>query len=71
MKQLSMEAEENKNQYRANKKQQVSFNQITLESSFDALVESSRFSEFQKATQVVRALAQENTLQTGHELEEK
>lgn len=71
IKQLAIEAEENKNQYRANKEQQSTFNPNTLEASFDTLVANARISGFQQATQVIKTLPHENTLQTQQEMEEK
>lgn len=72
LKQLSIEAEENKNEYRANKKQKSTFTPTDLESSFNTLIEETRLGKVQQAKQIIiKTLPHENTLQTQQELEEK
>ena len=71
VKQLALEAVENKNIYRENKKRQTTFNPNALESSFTTLVSESRLSGFQQATQTVKFLPRDTVLQNEQEVEEK
>lgn len=69
IKQLAIEAEEQKNIYRSNKKQKFTPN--ALETSFDILVGSAKLSEFQQATQGIKTLSNETILQNVQKMEEK
>ena len=69
IKQLAIEAEEQKNIYRGNKKQK--FTPSALETSFDTLVDSAKLSGFQQATQGIKTLSNETILQNEQEMEEK
>lgn len=69
IKQLAIEAEEQKNIYRGNKKQK--FTPSALETSFDTLVDSAKLSEFKQVTEEIKTLSNETILQNEQELEEK
>ena len=71
VKQLALDAVENKNVYRANKKGQTTFNPNALETSFNTLVSESRLSGFQQATQTIKTLPRDAVLQNEQEVEEK
>lgn len=71
LQQLALEAEENKNIYRANKKQSQTFSPNTLDASFDSLVANTNISGFQNATQTIKTLTSEYTLSHVEDMEKK
>ena len=75
LRQLAIEAEENKKTYYNNKKQQKNqqekFSPNSIKASLNNLVADTRLSRFQQATQEIKTLYYENTLQIEQEMEGK